>query len=251
VIITQGWGAGLGIPITVATPPFPNVPALLGVPQLARSLLAPTSAPPTIGTQATSGALWQSTQAAPVWGVFTQATPDFGFGASPGVQAIIPDSVTDFGWRQEYRVSNYQIQQGQFASYNKVIVPFENSVTLTKGGSLSERTAFLQTVDAVVNDLSTMYTIRTPEKSYPNVVCTRAELSRRGAGNFAYFDVELFFVEVIDATAVYSSTSTNLSNSSVPSAIPTANNGQTAPSVPSSAVQSSALAAIAPPVPTG
>ena len=37
LIIAQGWGAGLGIPITVSIPQFPSVANLPGVPQLARS----------------------------------------------------------------------------------------------------------------------------------------------------------------------------------------------------------------------
>ena len=235
-LITQGWGAGLGISITVALPPFPNVPALPGVPQLARSLLFAVSSPPTVGTPATAGAIWQSTQAAPVWGVFDQ----------DGNQVVVPDSVMDFGYRQEYKVSNYPVQQGQFATYNKVLLPYESSLVLTKGGNLASRTAFLQTIDALTSSLN-LYNIRTPEKTYTNVNCTRAELSRRGAGNATYFDVELFFIQVVEVTSQYSATS----NASVPSALPPANNGNTTAVAPSSAVQTSALAAIAPPVPTG
>jgi hypothetical protein len=241
-LITQGWGAGLGIAITVATPPFPNVPALPGVPQLARSLLLPAAAPPTIGTQATSGALWQSTQSAPVWGIFD----------SDNNQVVNPDSVLDFGWRQEIHVSKFPIQAGQFANYNRVFVPFESSVVLTKGGALADRTAFLQEIDAIAapNNIN-LYTIRTPEKSYQNVSVTRAELSRREAKAAYWFDVEVFFVQIAQVDAQYSSTSAATPNASVPSAIPSANQGQTQAQTPPQAVQTSALAAITPPVPTG
>ena len=236
-VITQGWGAGLAIPITVTLPPFPNVPLLPGVPQLARSLLFPTSAPPAVGTPATAGVLWHATQAAPVWGVFD----------SDNNQAIIADSVQEFGYRQEYRISSYQVQAGQFASYNKVIVPFETSIMLTKGGSVTERSTFLQQCAAVVASLN-LYTVRTPEQSYPGVNCTRFELSRRGAGAATFFDVELFFTQVIEVQSQYSSTSaTDLSNASVPSAVPPLNNGVVSPSVPTTAVQSAALAAVTPP----
>ena len=241
-LITQGWGAGLGISITVALPPFPNVPALPGVPQLARSLLFPADPPPTIGTQATAGALWQSTQAAPVWGVFD----------SDGNQVITPDSVAEFGWRQENRVGTFPVQAGQFATYNRVGLPFESSVTLTKGGDETSRSVFLQEVDDVIAQQNIeLYTIRTPEKSYLNVTAVRAELARRGAGNAYYFDVELFFTQVIETEAQYSTTVTQTSNSSVPSAVPPVNQGLSNPQTPTTAVQQSALAAITPPTPAG
>jgi len=241
-LITQGWGAGLGISITVATPVFPNVPALAGVPQLARSLLYPPSPPPTIGTPATTGALWQSAQGAPLWGIFD----------SSGNQVVVPDSVMDFGWRAENRIPTFPIQSGQFATYNRVGLPFENSVTLTKGGDLTSRSVFLAQIDAIVAQSNiTLYTIRTPEKSYVDVSVTRAELSRRGAGNYAYFDVEIYFIQINQVAAQYSTVQTPTNNASVPSAVPAVNGGLTNPATPSTAVQQSALTAITPPKPTG
>jgi hypothetical protein len=240
--ITQGAGAGLGISITVPIPPYPNVPQLPGVPQLARSLLSPASTPPTIGTPSSQGALWQATQAAPIWGVFD----------SNNNLAVNADSMQDFGWRQEFKVSSYQIQRGSFASFNKVLLPYESSVVLTKGGSLASRNQFLQQIDAIAASLST-YTIVTPEKLYLNCCVTRPELSRRGAANATMFDVELFFVQIIEIDQQYGTTAgvPSLSNASVPSAIPPINNGQNNAQTPVSAVQSAAVAAIVPPVPVG
>ena len=237
-LITQGWGAGLGIAVTASPALFPNVPALPGVPQLARSLLNPAALAPTAGSQANQGVLWQSTQAAPVWGVFD----------SNGNAVVIPDSVAEFGWRQENRISNFPIQAGQFATYNRVGLPFESSVILTKGGNDAARTAFLQQIDIIIAQQNiTLYTIRTPEKSYVNVTATRAELSRRGRDGAFWFDVELFFIQVNEVPAQYSNTSsqTPLNNASVPSAIPTANQGLTNPQVPSTANQNAALFALA------
>jgi hypothetical protein len=221
------------------------VPQLPGVPQLARSLLFPASPAPTAGTQATQGTLWQSTQAAPVWGVFN----------ADGTIAIEADSVADFNWRQEYRVSNFPVQQGAFASYNKVTLPFECSVVLTKGGSLASRNQFLAQIDAVAASLS-LYTIITPEKSYLSCNVTRPELSRRGAANATFFDVELFFTQIVEVQQQYSNTSApngtpSTANSSVPSAIPPINSAQNSPLTPSTAVQTAAIQAITPPVPTG
>lgn len=241
-IITQGWGAGLGIPVTVATPLFPNVPALPGVPQLARSLLAEAAAPPTLGFAANPSVLWQATQAAPVWGVFD----------SSNTLVVNADSVHDFGWRKENRIGNFSIQQGQFATYNRVGLPFENSVVLVKGGSLASRDAFLKQIDAIIDRKNiALYTIRTPEKSYVSISATRAELARRGVGNNSFFDVELYFTEINQIASQYSTVATPTNNSSVPSAVPVTNQGLNNPAVPATAVQQSALTAVTPPVPTG
>lgn len=239
-IITQGWGAGLGIPVTVALSPFPNVPALPGVPQLARSLLSPASAPPTIGTQATSGALWQSTQSEPVWGIFD----------ADGNNVTNADSVYSFDWRQENRIPNFPIQQGQFGTYNRVGLPGENAIKLIKGGSESDRALFLQQIDAIIAQQNIqLYTVRTPEKSYTNVSATLAELSRVGKDGAFWFEVELRFIQINQITAQYSNSTTPTNNASVPSAIPTTNQGLTQGSTPSSAVQAAASSAVASPNP--
>jgi hypothetical protein len=245
VFITAGAGAGLGIPITVSIPLFPNVPQLPGVPQLARSLLFAAFLAPTIALPATGPVLAQAQQTPELWGVLDDK----------GNVAINADSVQDFGWRQEYRISNFPVQQGQFASYNKVTLPFESSIVLTKGGSVNDRFDFLAQVDRVAASL-TLYTILTPEKAYLDVNVTRAELQRRGTANAYYFDVELFFTQVVQVAAQYSSSNANgvttsTETSSVPSAVRPVNQGLNNPQTPSSAVQSATVAAITPPKPTG
>jgi hypothetical protein len=238
-------GNGIGLAITVALPAFPNVPNLPGVPQMARSLLYPPDPAPTIETEGSAEAIAQSVTAAPIWGVFSQ--PDSTAGAA-AVQVVDADSVMDFGWRQEYRVSNYPVQQGAFASYKKVFVTFECSVTLTKGGTLEQRTQFLQQIDAVVASLD-LFNIRTPEKTYIGCNCTRAELARRGPQNAGYFDVELFFVQISEVQAQYSSTNApSTANSSVPSAVPVANLGNVQAQPASSQIQTQVIQAITPPV---
>ena len=241
-VITQGWGAGAGIPVTVAIPAYPNVASLPGVPQLARSLLFQALSPPTIGTPATSGAIWHATQTAPIWGVFD----------SNGNQVVQQDSVASFEWRKENRVSNYPIQSGQFGTFNRVGLPFEASIMLTKGGDEASRQFFLKQIDALIDRANiNLYTIYTPEKTYQNVSCTRAELSRRGKDNAFYFDVELYFVEINEVDVTYNNVPTPTTNASVPSALPVTNQGLTNPLTPSSAVQQAGIAAIVPPTPTG
>lgn len=241
-IITQGWGAGLGIPITVVLPEFPSVANLPGVPQLARSLLGQALTPPTLGFAANPDVLWHATQSAPVWGVFDQ----------DGNNVTNADSVYSFDWRQENRIPNFQIQQGQFATYNRVGLPFENAIKLIKGGPESDRAAFLQQIDAIIAQQNvSLYTIRTPEKSYFNVSAIHAELSRVSKDGAFWFEVELRFIEINSIAVTYSNGSTPLNNAQPPSAAPPTNQGLAQTQPVSSAIQSSAIAAITPPTPTG
>ena len=177
-LITQGWGAGLGISITVSIPQFPNVANLPGVPQLARSLLIEANAPPALGFAANPSVLWQATQAAPVWGIFDENNN----------LAVNADSVAGFDWRRENRIPNFPIQSGQFGTYNRVGLPSETSVTLTKGGTLAERTAFLQEIDLLIDQQNIdLYTIRTPERTYANVSCNPRGTLAPWRGQFRIF----------------------------------------------------------------
>lgn len=220
-LITQGWG--IGLPITVPLPVFPSVANLPGVPQLARSVLIEALATPALGFAAEPDLIWQATQSAPVWGVF-DVNDDL---------VVDADSVHSFGWRQENRMPNYPIQEGAFGTFNRVGLPSETSVVLTKGGSLSDRTAFLEQIDILIDRQNIqLYTVRTPERSYFNVSCGRAETARRGPENAFYFDVELYFIEIAPVAAQYSTVATPTNNAKEPSAVPAVNKGLNNPQQP-------------------
>ena len=196
---------------------FPNVPLLPGVPQLARSLLFPPTPGPSLGTNAAPDVLFQAVKQKPVWGVFD----------SSGVLAIEADSIRTFDFRQEYRISDYPVQQGQFASYNKVIVPYDVSVRLVKGGSQSDRTDFLNQCSIVVASLDT-YTVLTPEQSYINCVAVRQEISRVETRGAFFVEVELFLRQINFTDAQYTTTgdqTTSTVNAENPTAQPPINQG--------------------------
>lgn len=201
--------------------PFPNVPQLPGVPQLLRSPLFPTGVPLAIEIGASIGSLWSSSSIIARWGIFDQKH----------TQIVEPDSVLDFGYRNEWHVADFPIQQGEFVSFNKVATPFEISVRLSKGGTQPERTLFLNVIQSIAGDLN-LYNIVTPETVYKDCNITRWEVIRRGAQG-AYFltEVDIFFRQIRTVTAQFFTT-TNASNFS---AIPQQNNGvvQGSPSVSS------------------
>jgi len=211
---------------------FPNVPNLPGVPQIPRSPLVPTSSTPALANDSTQSTADDS-PASPPWGVFD----------SSGNLAINADSVRNFDWRQEYRIGNYPVQQGSFASYDKVTVPYENAVRLVKTGTLIDRMAFVTQVQKVAASLD-LYTIMTPEESYTNVNVTRAELSRHER-NGAYIIVyDLFFQQIIQATPQYTATA-NTANAQQPTAQGVVNNGQVNATTPTPAAENAAISALA------
>jgi len=206
------------VPITVSL--YPNVPMLPGVPQLVRSPLFPPSPAPTLGT-AQQDALGAGAGQAPAWGIF-----DASFNA-----VLVPDSFLDFDQRAEYRISNFPVQAGAFASYNKVTLPQEVSVRMAFGQDLQARSNFLSTLDTLSASLD-LYTINTPERGYDNCNITRYEVTRRGKdGAFFLTEIDVFFIQIIQVTAQYSSTAANTQNAQQPVSKPPVNQGGVQPSV--------------------
>jgi hypothetical protein len=206
---------------------FPNVPNLPGAPQVARSLSEAITTV-SIGAASIQSVLASASQAPNIWGVFD----------SGGNQVVTPDSVREFGTRGEWRVSNFPVQEGSFASYNKVALPAEYFIRMVKGGSVSARQAFQAQVEMVAASLD-LYTIITPEESYQNANVTRYEITRKGVADAFFVTVDLFFQKIIQIGAQYSTTSTtpDTSNAAAPSAQPNSSQGTVTPTTPSTVTQ--------------
>lgn len=137
---------------------YPLVPQAPGVPPVLRNA-ARIIDTVTLGYLGVSDAL-NSIIGAPTvkWAVFD----------SSGAPIADYDSVLAFGYQNELRISDYPVEQGQFASYNKTNNPFDVVVTFTCGGSDERRTAFLSALENAKESLQT-FTVTTPEYSYRNV----------------------------------------------------------------------------------
>jgi hypothetical protein len=216
----------------IPKPQFPNVPKLPGVPQLTRSLQFPAAPAATIGLGLALGRLWQAVFAQPQWAIY-KANPVRK--ASDGIQevtvpatrtpVVVPDSFGEFSYRNEWAVSDFPTQAGAFASYNKVAQPYEIVLRLYKGGTKEARKRFIDSIELIAGDLN-LYDIVTPEKTYFNVNVMRFEIMRRGEKG-AYFlsEVDLYFREIREVTATYSTTATATENAQNPSAASVLNNG--------------------------
>lgn len=205
---------------------------LPGVPQLPPSAAVPVLI--TIASEIVSALLWKANAVPPAWGVFSLS----------GQQLLFPDSVLEFTNRREFEISNYPVQDGSFASYNKVTRPFEVQLRFSKGGTQSDRTQFLQDLDNLAQALTLVY-VNTPERLYLNLNLVRYEITRRGAKG-AYFltEVDAYFEQVIQVQAQYTSTAVQLP-SGPDSAQPTSNVGAVQPQAAPSWFQTTGNAAMA------
>lgn len=181
---------------TLGNPLYPNVPVFPGVPAVLRLPGAVDTTVPRL----TADKSIVERLSAQQWGVYTK-------GGSLVVEA---DNVANFEYSKERRVSDFPLEGGQFESYNKVAVPFDVRVTLSKGGTVTDRTAFLDKIDTAADDLI-LYNIVTPERVYRNVNCVGVRYSRTAVNGATMITAELMYAEIRQSATA------TVSNSRAPS----------------------------------
>jgi hypothetical protein len=153
----------------IPVPQYPNVPFVPGVPPVSRSPGFPPTAIPAL-LFADSLVVDRSAQPAR-WGIFSAA----------GQRVVQADSAYAFSFVQEFRISDYPVEQGGFESYNKVATPYDTRVVLTKGGTEASRQNFLNQLQAVVASLD-LYDVVTPEKTYISANVVKYDYDRASHG---------------------------------------------------------------------
>jgi hypothetical protein len=159
---------------------FPNVPDAPGVPPVQRSDAEPADQMP-MDAQDGSGDE-AGADMARQWGLYTQ----------DGDLAAPADNVVSLELDIETRISDYPVAPNNdtpqqtigFASYNKVIVPYDIRLIMSKGGSVEDRQAFLGAIQDA-SQSTTLYDVITPECVYLDVNVVGVRMMRsadRGAG---------------------------------------------------------------------
>lgn len=173
---------------------YPFVPQALGVPALLRGG-AQILDSITLGALGIGDALTAIIGAEPVkWGVFdTNGNPVADY-----------DSVYATAYQNESRISDYPVEQGAFAAYNKVDNPFDVMVTLNCGGDEARRAAFLAACESVRKSLD-LYAVMTPEYTFQNVNFTGINYQRSVRDGAYMVSVQLIGREVREKNAAYSS----------------------------------------------
>jgi hypothetical protein len=181
----------------ITVPDFPNVPALPGVPALLRDGTGLLGSLPVLEVADAVGAL----------GIF--ATPQWGIFDSNNNLVVEATSVISTDFRGDYEISDYPVEQGGFASYNKVIRPFDVRVTLTCAQSQANRTAFLTALEAARASLD-LYQVGTPEYAYQSVNIVHVDYTRSARSGASMIIADVWLRQVIEtATATFSNTASS------------------------------------------
>ncbi len=137
--------------------------------------------------------------------------PHWGIYDSTGLNTVIePDSFLGFDYRNEMNISTYPVEQGGFASDNKVKTPFNAIVKISKGSSITgigigqsstttDRHDFLHIIDDMAESLD-LYTLVTPEATYFNVSLESYEYRREHKNGTGIIIASLHFMQIMQAT---------------------------------------------------
>jgi len=115
----------------------------------------------------------------PQWGLFQDGFP-----------VVVADNVVAFDFREDYRISKAPLEGGSFTSYNKVQVPFGIVLRFSAGGSLANRQALLESIEAIIGSLD-LFDAVTPEKTYSSVNPTHRDYHRSAENGQGLLVVDL------------------------------------------------------------
>ena len=183
------------MPITTLTKPaYPSVPQLPGVPSLPRALNQ-NAAIVGITARVSSVLAIASALTKPIWGVYN----------SSHMRVLEPDSIVEVKYAPDTKVMAFPVQEGAFASYNKVNMPNEVSVRMTLAGSVALRTAFINSVEQMIRSLN-LYSVITPERTFIRLNPVSYTWDRKTPKESRFLDITLHFIEIRTVQANVTST---------------------------------------------
>jgi hypothetical protein len=150
----------------------------------------------------------------PQWGLFLN-----------GASVVLADNVVALEYLKEYTNADYPLEPGpggtgpiSFESYDHVEHPFAVTLQFSKGGSVEERTAFLNSIDSALQSMN-LYDVHTPEKFYTSVSGERVGLKRTASNGASLITVDVRF------TQIRISTQSSFQNTQQPGGANQINNG--------------------------
>jgi hypothetical protein len=159
----------------MANPLYPDVPLAPGVPPVLRD--SPAAPPVRPLTSDNAAAI---SQYGPQWGIFD----------ATGGLAVEPDNIVAFEANSEFRIADYPIENGKFESYNKVQMPYDLRVVMSKGGNDLDRSEFLAAISNLVGS-TLLYSVVTPDSSYTSVNAVRYDYRRSAEAGATLLTVEV------------------------------------------------------------
>lgn len=166
---------------------FPNVPISPGVPTLRRAVSGVAVRTGVLGRlQAFDQFGLLDDLLSRVWGVYTN---DFQV-------ALAADSVVSFKYRGEEKIASHPTENGGFASYNKVAMPYDIQMTITcSGNGRQSRDQILSKLEELKASTDT-YVIVTPDYSYTGANMITYDYTRTAKNGVSLLQVALYFQEV-------------------------------------------------------
>jgi len=154
---------------------------------------------------------------------------------STGSIIITPDTVTRFEFKGSRNISDYPVEQGAFATYNKVKEPYEirmvmicaglnyaqsafDALGLNLGASYMDKSDFIDTLEYML-DTTDVFSIVTPERTYENANLIRMDYRREAREGATMLIVDMTFEEVRQvSSALYTNSLAPTVNSASPDA---------------------------------
>jgi hypothetical protein len=185
--------------------------------------------------------LWRSTQVSSQWGVFDSKMRLLGDPAiykgtigeiaeALGMGSTYSTDKVEF--LKETAVSDFPVERGSFASYNKVEAPATPSVKIFLQGTEAQRTSFLKAIDKACKSTG-LYSVVTPEMTYKGYSIERYDYSRTAQHGATLLAVTLSLKEVRQVSAKLTKT-TKVEEPKSASATTKTDTGKVQPKAPES-----------------
>ncbi|KER03405.1 MULTISPECIES: phage baseplate protein [Photorhabdus] len=127
------------------------------------------------------------------WGIFNQY----------GIPLLLADNVISLQYQNQYRVVSAPIENGSFASYNKISDPYKVTVQLSKGsGGTLERGAFLSQIEILAKSTLKFHVV-TPEFVYTNAAIVGYDMAREAKDGATLIKVNLHLEEIREIKVKY------------------------------------------------
>jgi hypothetical protein len=162
------------------------------------------------------------------WGIYYAVGSNAG---NPGSLVFNVDSFSDLKYTGSSKVSDFPVEQGSFASYNKVVEPFKVNITLTANGT-DKTIPFLAQLE-IEKSAANLYNIVTPAITYINATLESYDYSRTASNGVSMITAVLSFIEIRQITPAY--TTIALKNSKNPTSKGKTIQGKSQTQSPSSA----------------
>lgn len=159
------------------------------------------------------------------WGIYQNGEPYLA--ASPGI------TVSSFSYRQDYTVSDYPIEGGSFASYDKVVLPFDVRLRFVVSGDTAFIRTFLDNLDSASDPSQSglnTYSVYMPENQYDDCNITHYDFTRTTRDGLGILICDVWLIQI----RIVSESSGEQENTQQPSGADPVNGGSVQTTSPTS-----------------